>query len=352
MLAYKEMTWPDTLIMTKGEEVSHMHGEFDSYESIKKWKDEHIHQFALDTKGLNDFHDEMMRSASKLALFQLEKEFGLPPCKYTWFVTGSGGRIEQGIISDQDHGLIYEEHTEKANHYFKKLGEELSKGLYHIGYPYCEGKIMSSNPIWCKSMVDWKSQLFHWMEEKSWESIRYLQIFYDARCVVGERDYVKELKRTIFHYQKQNHQLLQRFMDNIQRIKHSVGPLGQIYVEQSGKYEGCIDIKKAAFLPYVNSIRFLAIKEGLVETSTLERIDCLCGIDAYRKELLLYKRNFEMLLDYRCYLFKNAASYDDVHYLDIRNLSKNDRRKIKSILRDGKKLHQYVQGIMVKGVDK
>ena len=190
------------------------------------------------------------------------------------------------------------------------------------------------------------------MEEKSWESIRYLQIFYDARCVVGERDYVKELKRTIFHYQKQNQQLLQRFMDNIQRIKHAVGPLGQLYVEQNGKYEGCIDIKKAAFLPYVNAIRFLAIKEGLSETSTLERIDSLCRIDAYKKELLFYKRNFEMLLDYRCYLFKNATTYDDVHYLDIKDLSKNDRRKIKRILRDGKKLHQYVQWIAGKEVEK
>ncbi|MGM0873435.1 MAG: DUF294 nucleotidyltransferase-like domain-containing protein [Bacillota bacterium] len=323
--------------------------EFDSYESIKKWKDDHIHQFELDTKRLNEFHDEMMRSASKLALFHLENTYGLPPCKYTWFVMGSGGRLEQGIISDQDHGLIYEDDTEEASEYFKMLGEELSKGLHHIGYPYCEGKIMSSNPLWCKSIVDWKSQLFHWMEEKSWESIRYLQIFYDSRSIVGENDFVKELKRYIFNYQEKNHKLLQRLMDNIQHIKHSVGPLGQIYVEPSGKYEGCIDMKKAAFLPYVNAIRILAIKEGLVETSTLARIDCLSENNAYREELLHYKHNFEKLLEYRCFLFTHAESYDDVHYLKISNFSKTERREIKNILRDGKKLHQYVQGIIDKG---
>jgi CBS domain-containing protein len=349
MLARKQESYPEILIMTKSEEVSHMHGEFDSYDSIKKWKDEHIHQFALDTKGLNDFHDEMMRSASKLALFHLEKEFGLPPCKYSWFVMGSGGRIEQGIISDQDHGLIYEDHTEKASHYFKKLGEELSKGLYQLGYPYCEGKIMSSNSMWCKSIVDWKSQLFNWMEDKSWESIRYLQIFYDSRNIVGESEFVNELKQGIFQYQKNNHKLLQRFMDNIQHIKHSVGPLGQLYVEPSGKYEGCIDLKKAAFLPYVNAIRLLAIKEGIEETSTLERFDCLCENEAYREELLYYKRNFEKLLKYRYFLFENADSYDDVHYLNIKNLSKVEKREIKNILRDGKKLHQYVQRMMDKG---
>jgi CBS domain-containing protein len=349
MLAHKQVAWSDALIMTKGEEVSHMHGEFDSYEAIKKWKDEHIHQFELDNEGLNDFHDEMMRSASKLALLHLEEKYGAPPCNFSWFVMGSGGRVEQGIISDQDHGLIYEDDNGDASSYFKKLGEELSNGLHHIGYPYCEGKIMSSNPLWCKSIVDWKSQLYYWMEDKSWESIRYLQIFYDSRSIVGKSEYVKELKQYIFKYQEQNHKLLQRFMDNIQHIKHSVGPLGQIYVESSGKYEGCIDLKKSAFLPYVNSIRLLAIKEGLIETSTLARIDRLCEFDAYQKELLHYKRNFEKLLEYRCFLFTNAATYDDVHYLKIRDLSKSEKREIKNILKDGKKLHQYVQGIMDKG---
>jgi CBS domain-containing protein len=349
MLAHKQKVWFSTYNLINGEGVSLMHGEFDSYESIKKWKDEHIHQFEFDTKRLNNFHDEMMRSASKLALFHLEKSYGLPPCEFSWFVMGSGGRVEQGIISDQDHGLIYKDHSKKASDYFEKLGEELSRGLHHIGYPYCEGKIMSSNPLWCKSIVDWKQQLFKWMEEKSWESIRYLQIFYDSRSLIGESEYVDELKQFVFSYQAQNHQLLQRFLDNIQHIKQSVGPLGQIYVEPSGKYEGCIDMKKAAFLPYVNAIRLLAIKEGLVETSTLKRIDILCENDAYSKELPPYKHNFEMLLEYRLLLFANAKSYDDVHYLNIRNLTKYERREIKNILKGGKKLHQYVQGIIEKG---
>lgn len=346
MLAHKQEPWPGTPILINGEGVSLVHGNFDSYESIRKWKDNHIHQYEMDNKTLNEFHDELMRSASKIALFHLEKEFGLPPCRFSWFVTGSAGRLEQGVISDQDHGLIYEDHTNQACDYFKRLGKELSKGLHLIGYPYCEGKIMSSNKLWCQSKQDWQRQLFSWMEEKSWESIRYLQIFYDSRNIVGENDYVIELKEFIFHYQQKNQKLLQRFMDNIQHIKHSVGPLGQLYLEPSGKYEGCIDLKKSAFLPYVNAIRLLAIKEGLVETSTVERINSLCQMNKYHEELLRYKQNFEKLLIYRGFLFTNAKSYDDVHYLNVKNLSKTERREIKNILKDGKKLHQYVKGII------
>ncbi len=349
MLVHNQDKWSKTLILTKREEVSLMKGNFDSYESIKKWKEEHIYRYEFDTKGLNEFHDEMMRSASQLALLHLEEIYGKPPCSYSWFVMGSGGRFEQGIISDQDHGLVYEEHSRQAGEYFTKLGEELSKGLFLIGYPYCEGKVMSSNSLWCKSLLDWKTQLIHWMDEKSWESIRYLQIFYDSRSLVGNEDLVKELKKTIFGYQRQEPKLLQRFMDNIQHIKQSVGPLGQIYVEHSGQYEGHIDLKKTAFLPYVNAIRVLAMKEGIIKTSTLDRLESLSEISKYRDEMLYYKHNFEKLLQYRVMLFKNATSYDDVHYLNIKKMSKEEKRDMKTILRDGKKLHHYVQGIIDKG---
>ncbi|WP_226665992.1 DUF294 nucleotidyltransferase-like domain-containing protein [Metabacillus litoralis] len=326
-----------------------MQSEFNSYESIKIYKDNHIHQYELDPEKLNEFHDQMMRSASKLALFHLEKEVGNPPCNYTWFVTGSGGRNEQGLISDQDHGLVYEEHSEIAHNYFEKLGKELSKGLHEIGYPYCEGKVMSSNPLWCKSLTDWKKQLINWMDNKSWESIRYLQIFYDSRSLVGASDLIIKLKNVILNYLNEHKKLIQRFMDNIQHIKNSVGPLGQIYVEPFGQYEGCIDLKKTAFLPYVNAIRLLAIKEGVVETSSLERIDCLSTMNTCYRELIHYKHNFEKLLKYRTLLYSNAQAYDDVHYLNVKQLTKQEKREVKDILKDGKKLHQFVQRIIDKG---
>ncbi len=322
---------------------------FDSYEAIKKWKDEHIHCYEYEARGLNEFHDEMMRSASQIALFHHEKTYGKPPCAFSWFITGSGGRYEQGIISDQDHGLIYEVYSRQTEEYFNKLGEELAKGLFLIGYPFCEGKVMSSNPLWCKSFQEWKNQLIHWMDEKSWESMRYLQIFYDSRSLIGHDEFVTELKKTILNYQELNPNLLKRFMDNIQHIKQSVGPLGQIYVEQNGQYKGCINLKKAAFLPYVNAIRVLAIKEGILLTSTIERIDCLAEISQYQEDMLYYKHNFEKLLKYRVMLFKNATSYDDVHYLNIKKMSKEEKRDMKTILRDGKKLHHYVEGIIEKG---
>lgn len=325
-----------------------MSNDFRSYESIKNWRIHHVSQHLIDSTALNHFHDTVMRKVFDLALVRLGRE--KPPCSFSWFVTGSGGRMEQGIISDQDHGLIYEISNPKTNDFFLALGEELSYGLNIVGYPYCEGKVMSSNPLWCKSVEDWKNQLLHWMEDGSWASIRYLQIFYDARWLVGSNYFIKDLKTFIYDFQKANPALMKRMMENVMHVKNAVGPLGQIIVEEKGLHTGSIDLKYSAFLPYVNAIRILAIKEGISETATIDRLNRLLKLPEYRQELLVYKINFLLLLQYRLGLFQKEDSYADMHYLNIKHFTKEEKKEIKKILKDGKKLHHYVSGIIEKGV--
>ncbi|PLR82922.1 hypothetical protein CVD25_10585 [Bacillus canaveralius] len=319
---------------------------FESYEAIKIWKDEAIHSFQGDTLSLNEFHDRVLRKVYQLAACRLNN--GSPPCSYSWFITGSGGRFEQGLISDQDHGIIYERSSPEAAEYFLRLGEELSLGMAIVGYPYCEGKVMSSNPLWCQSKVEWKAQLLQWLEEESWQSIRYLHIFYDSRPLVGAESFVNELKSFIYDFQKEHPKILMRLLENVMHMKNAVGPFGQIIPEEKGLYKGSIDLKNTAIIPYVNAVRILALKEGIKETSTLARIDRLTK---NHHELLDYRENFRKLLSYRLSLAANK-SYDEGHYLSIKKLSKAEKHELKKILKDGKKLQQYVQAIVEKGVRK
>lgn len=311
----------------------------ETYEAIREWKDQEITKLTDDVITLNDFHDQVMRKVMSIALQKMAQP--TPPSSFTWFITGSGGRREQGIISDQDHGIVYEISDAQNDAYFQQLGEELSYGLFVTGYPYCQGKIMTSNPIWCKSFDAWKVQIQNWMEDESWESIRYLQIFYDARTLFGENEFIVQLKKAIYLYQVKNPILLQRFAENIKHLKSVIGPVGQILVERHGIYQGCVNLKYAAFLPYVNAIRLLSIKEGIYETSTLDRMNRLILLFGYGETLFNCEKNFAALLQYRLSLFK-ASSYSDTHYLNIETLSKEERKDIKRILKDGKRLHEVV----------
>ncbi|WP_338447917.1 DUF294 nucleotidyltransferase-like domain-containing protein [Niallia oryzisoli] len=317
---------------------------FVTYESIRMWREAQIYEYTADTHSLNSFHDLVMYKVLKAAINRLN--LGDPPCDFCWFIAGSGGRMEQEIISDQDHGIIFEISSEKNEAYFLKLGKEVSFGLNLVGYPYCQGNIMSSNPLWCKSIDAWLEQLYKWMEERSLESIRNLQIFYDARCLYGNADYVQQLKLYIYDYQNQQPILLKRLMDSVMHIKNAIGPLGQIIVIDHGRYQGSINLKYSAFLPYVNAIRILAIKEGLYETSTLERMEALFRHNDYADELARSKTYFAKLLDYRLTLVK-GNTYEDTHFLKIKDVNKSDRKEMKQILKEGIRLHQYVSRLVL-----
>lgn len=321
--------------------------DFQSYAEIREWKDSRIFMAAASTSKINEIHDEAMKYVFRQSVQKVRK--GPDESDFVWFVTGSGGRLEQGVISDQDHGIVFTGGEEEAA-YFQELGQELSYGLNETGYPYCEGKVMSSNPLWRRTAEAWKGQLERWIEEESWESIRYLQIFYDARALEGSGVYISELKSYVHTKMMAGPRLLKRLAENSMHIKPAVGPLGQILVEEKGKFEGFIDLKQTAFLPYVNSIRLLAMKEGLFETSTLERISRLAEKAEYKDALEKAERNFRLLLACRESIFTSARSYEASHYLNVRNLPREERAELRNILKGGKKLHQFVQAKIEKGV--
>lgn len=314
----------------------------ETYEAIREWKDNTIIHYLSNTTSLNDFHDQVMHKVLHVAKGKVG--VGSPPCDFSWFITGSGGRYEQGVISDQDHGLVYESSSEENDKYFERLGEELAYGLHIAGYPYCLGKVMTSNSLWCKSFPSWQNQIQQWLEDDSWEAIRYLQIFFDARVLVGNRQFIQQLKSQIFDFHLIHPAHLKRFFINIMHIKNGIGPVGQILVEKHGVYQGCVNLKYAAFLPYVNAVRVLALKERIYETSTLGRIEKLIQQKGYETLLGPCEISFSALLTYRLSLSK-VETYLDAHYLDINKLSKEKRRDIKRIMKDGKKLHDEVMGM-------
>lgn len=318
-----------------------------TYESIREWKELNIVNFLDDTDSLNDFHDQVMLKVLEIATSNMGIDSA--PCAFSWFITGSGGRLEQGLISDQDHGIAYEFSNDENDLYFQMLGAEISKGLYEVGYPYCEGKVMSSNPMWCKSYEAWITQLSSWFQDDSWEAIRYLQIFYDARVLQGKVGFIHQLKSTIYEYQIQHPILLNRFTTNIEHVKNVIGPVGQLLVERHGLYQGCINLKYSGFLPYVNAVRLLSIREGIIDTSTLVRINKLIQMPVYTDLLKYSEINFKDLLNYRL-LLTQAETYSDTHYIKVEKLTKSQQKDIKRIIKDGIKLHREVIAMMKKGV--
>jgi CBS domain-containing protein len=312
------------------------------YSQIKAFRDQELSHVSPSSTQLNSLHDDIIKQTVNLAVDSFQSDFGPPPSPFCFFVMGSAGRYEQGIWSDQDHGIIFKETKDsKAQKYFLALGKEISDGLVETGYKKCDGRVMANNPLWCKSFGDWEKQLKSWVLTASWEYIRHLLTFIDGRCLYGE-DLIVPLKQSIYPFIHQEH-LLSRILENTMHVKKGIGVLGQFLVDTHGPMTGTLNIKETALFPYVNAARVIAIRERSLKTSTYERLQLLP--DSLRREK--YARQFLNLQRYRLQ-YGIHTSYDSGHYLAIGKLSKQQRKEFKEIMKDGISLFDYVRELVEK----
>lgn len=317
---------------------------FNDYSNINAIRVKRLSEASFSNEQLNHFHDLIYDQVISAAVSKLSKEYGNPPSPFSFFVMGSAGRMEQSIWSDQDHGLVFTTNTDEAQEYFLELGKEISEGLELAGYKKCSGSVMASNPLWCKSLTNWENQLVLWAGESTWESIRYLLIFADARSIHGDAGLLSSLKDKAFDEVKKE-QLLLRMLHNTMFMKKGVGVLGQLLVETHGVFSGSINLKEKAFLPYVNAARLLSFFEGIKETPTLSRISLVSDSMMPHQDRLLYSKNFAALLDYR---LKHGShrDYDSGHYVNISKLTKVEKKTLKEILKVGEQFYEHVRKLL------
>ncbi len=317
-----------------------------SYQDVKKFRDKKITEFSTDPFLLNQFHDHIMKEILKISFRHVTENFGPAPQPFLFFVMGSAGRMEQAIWSDQDHGIIYEETDQNAQKYFLNLGKEISEGLHQAGYPRCQGGVMASSPAWCRSREEWTKQLTVWIEESSWESIRNLLIFADSRPLFGEDHFLVFVKNFLYQTIHQE-KMLQRLLDNTMFYQKGTGILGQFLVETHGPHAGSLNIKEKVLFPFANMIRLLALKENIMETPTLKRIERLSGDDLSSNEKRTYRQQFLSLLNYRL-LYGNHTDYESGHFLLLNQLTKSQKTELKEIIKYSARLSHRVRKVIEK----
>lgn len=223
---------------------------------------------------LNQWHDQQAYNACEYAAAITERAWGRAPAPFVFFLTGSGGRKEQSVKSDQDHGIIYWGKDEEQP-YFQYLGDKITQQLEKMGYPRCEGKVMSNHAAWCQSYNAWFSQIESWIEEDTWSSLRYLLIFSDSRAVYGSRWLLDDIKDCLFQKISPGSNAMKRIIENTAHRMRGKNAIGQIITLTHGEYQGAFNYKEQVLYPVVHAARLWAFRENLWETSTIERLDAL-----------------------------------------------------------------------------
>ncbi|NDI36421.1 DUF294 nucleotidyltransferase-like domain-containing protein [Chengkuizengella sediminis] len=304
-----------------------------------------------DIKLINQIHDLFIQRTITLSEIELKgRGFGPPPVSYEFILFGSGGRQEQTLWSDQDNGLIYEnsknDQKEQVASYFKELAICIEQGLEKVGYPPCEGKVISTNPLWNKPLDEWLVKMNEWFEDPHWEHVRYLLILADSRSVYGQGILVRKMKEIYFKKVTSTPHILDKMMHNTLRHKILLGVFGHLIKEQYGEEAGGLDIKYGAYIPMVNGIRLLSIEAEIFETSTLERIEKLKQLNLVPERYAIeYEHAFSNIfkLRFKTLYKKENGLYTSNGILKAKQLTKEQREKLKSSLRIGNKLQKYIK---------
>lgn len=191
---------------------------------------------------------------------------GPAPVPWCYLVLGSGGRGESLLSADQDNAIV---HAGAAadDPWFAELGRRASDLLDQAGIPYCNGKVMASEPSWRGNLDDWRRRITGWVERPSEENLLNVDIFYDFRPVHGHAALAEELRRHALAAARSSPPFLALLARQLEDFGPPVGFLGRIRTEG-----GRIDLKRGGTLPIVAGARVLALRCGTSALATGERL--------------------------------------------------------------------------------
>lgn len=210
----------------------------------------------------------------------LHEQLGPPPVKYAWLQLGSEGRREQTFKTDQDNAIVYadpadEKEARRAREYFGLLANRAVDHLVACGYPLCRLQTMANNPQWCQPLAAWQAIFRKWLARADSEALRMAGIFFDFRYGFGTEQLAIDLRDTVVLEMKKHSRLPYGLARQCLAQPAPLSFFNNRIVEKTGEHTDRFEIKKRGLSPVVDFARVMALRSGIRETNTLERLRLL-----------------------------------------------------------------------------
>ncbi|UZP67201.1 DUF294 nucleotidyltransferase-like domain-containing protein [Desulfovibrio mangrovi] len=225
------------------------------------------------TRMITVFNDLMLEKVLSL----LQRELGPAPVPFCWMCMGSEGRREQTFMTDQDNALIIRDTEDPvirraAEFYFAAFAEQAVHHLDACGFKRCKGDMMASNPRWRMEQAGWAELFGNWIRRPEPEQVLNSSIFFDFRSGYGRSDYVDGLWRQVLDDAASNELFQRHLAADCLRMRPPLSFFRSFIVEKDGQHRNTLDLKKRGGLPFVDFARVMALRHGLRETNTMDRL--------------------------------------------------------------------------------
>ncbi len=243
---------------------------------------------------LTDINNDTHRRVVALALAAMAADgWGAPPVAFATVVMGSGGRGESFLFPDQDNGFVLADYPDedhgRVDAFFIELAERMTADLDRVGLPLCRGNVMAINPLWRKTLSQWRAQISLWSRKRGAVALQLADIFFDFRGVDGELGLAESLRAHVTEVIASNPGFLKELYREESAHKEALGLFNRLLTDrEKPEHRDEIDLKYTGTLPLVESVRLLALGEGVAATSTRARIDALHDAGIFSSDLQGY----------------------------------------------------------------
>ena len=215
------------------------------------------------------------RSFKQRLLELAEQELGPPPVPYCFLALGSMARDEQLIVTDQDNAIILDNRYDPAQHgaYFSALAKRVCDGLAACGYSYCTGDIMATNVQWQKTRQQWEQCFSDWIANPSPQTLLNSSIFFDLDGVYGKTQWAEQLNALISRRAQRSPRFLASMARNALGRTPPLGFFKEFVMEQDGKHNNSINLKRRGTAPLADLIRVHALAVGSTAHNSVERLN-------------------------------------------------------------------------------
>ncbi len=298
------------------------------------------------TQFISALNDSVTKRVIQLNL----AEHDLYGIEWAWLAFGSEGRDEQTFSTDQDNGIIYIctdiQNREELELRLLAFAQDVNRDLDAVGFPYCKGNIMASNPDLCRTLEGWKEKFEHWIRIPEPQALLNASIFFDFRVLYGASHLGDQLRLYLLELARNTPVFLRMMAANALQVAPPLGKIRDFLTDLEPDHPGCIDLKKYGARLFIDAARIFALATGVHNTNSVQRLKLSSqrlGVQPEESAAIVEGFNFIQLLRLRHQHFETEHGRPGDNYVNPEQLNELDRRILKEAFRQARKLQQRVK---------
>ncbi len=300
---------------------------------------------------LSETHLAIQRRTVELTLEWMEKkDHGAPPVDFAVLIMGSGGRKEMLLNPDQDNGIILQDgpKSDKAEvrDWFDRFAQRMNKNLDRVGYTLCPGDIMARNPMFHKTLSQWKKQISHITKRPTDKAARWSNVVFDFDTLYGNDTLTLELRQHALSRLKRRPRLLRMMAKDDAEGRPALGFFNQLITTIKNERGEHIDLKRNGLRLVADAVRIFALHNGVAVQNTMDRLNALVRLgklsDDFSASLSeAYDQLLDLLLSNEIHQAQQGKALDKL--IDPNQLTTQTRSTLRTAMRVVKRLQEQLQ---------